>query len=31
MKKMALMPGNFFPVPVSILLERHRSVVAGLH
>jgi hypothetical protein len=30
-EEIALMPGNFFPVPVSIPLERHRSVVAGVH
>ena len=29
--EIALTPGNFFPVPVSILPERHRSVVAGFH
>ena len=29
--EIALTPGNFFPVPVSIPLERHRSVVAGFH
>jgi hypothetical protein len=29
-EEIALMPGNFFPVPVSIPLERHRSVVAGV-
>src|SRR5437667_10029607 len=26
-EEIALTPGNFFPVPVSIPLERHRSVV----
>jgi hypothetical protein len=30
-EEIALTPGNFFPVPVSIPLERHRSVVAGFH
>jgi hypothetical protein len=30
-EEIALTPGNFFPVPVSIRLERHRSVVAGFH
>ena len=29
--EIALTPGNFFPVPVSIPLERDRSVVAGFH
>jgi hypothetical protein len=30
-EEIALTLGNFFPVPVSIPLERHRSVVAGFH
>jgi hypothetical protein len=30
-QEIALTPGNFFPVPVSIPLERHRSIVAGFH
>jgi hypothetical protein len=30
-EEIALTPGNFFPVPVSIPLERHRSVVASFH
>ena len=29
--EIALTPGNFFSEPVSILLERHRLVVAGVH
>jgi hypothetical protein len=29
--EIALTPGKFFPVPVSIAPEKHRSVVAGFH